>query len=149
MPYIEKSKRPNIDKALKKFLMEMGPMTPAEHVYVLYQIALWQCSGGGLKSIPSSWTDASRVVADLESVKLEFYRRVVATYEEGKIQDSNFGDLQPIRSKPIRLSCTNCRTVFPENESWRYPDEESNRRCPKCGHGDKDTLALTTFIEVK
>ena len=96
MPYVKAEDRVDIDDALRKFLMHMGPLTPGQFVYLIYQIAQWQASFGGTGDLPIGWTEASRVIADLECAKLEFYRRIIGPYEDVKIKEN--GDCRPIRA---------------------------------------------------
>lgn len=96
MPYIKQEERDQIDPKLKEMLDHMGVLTPGQFVYMMYQICQWQTSFGGTGDLPVGWGSASRVLADLEATKLEFYRRVVAPYEDQKIQEN--GDCEPLRA---------------------------------------------------
>lgn len=82
MPYITQDERKNINPELKKFLMFMGPMTPGQFVYVMYIMALWQATGGGIKTLPVNWTKCNEIMGNFDCVAKEFYRRVVAPYED-------------------------------------------------------------------
>ena len=96
MPYISQEERKTINPELKKFLMFMGPMTPGQFVYVMYQMALWQVSNGGVGNVPVNWTKCNEVMGNYDCVAKEFYRRVVGPYEDTAIVKN--GDCQPPRA---------------------------------------------------
>ena len=96
MPYIKQEERDLVDPHLNKFLRQIGHMSPGEFVYIMYQIAQWQASSGGVANLPVGWTEASRVIADMECAKLEFYRRIIAPYEKVKINEN--GDCESPRA---------------------------------------------------
>ena len=95
MPYISSSCRIEVDKKLTEFLSFLGALDSGEFVYILYQLMLWQGSFGGGKDLPANFELGSRVLADVESAKLEYYRRILAPYEDKKIKEN--GDVIPIK----------------------------------------------------
>jgi len=122
MPYITIGDRVDIDDALRKFLNLMGPLTPGQFVYIMYQIAGWQASGGGVGNLPVGWTEASRVVADMECAKLEFYRRIVVPYEEEKIYEN--GDCRPIRGNTQQYKSSTNSMPLHSSRRTAEDDEE-------------------------
>lgn len=83
MPYIEKARR----EALQHYLEALPKAQSAGELnYVLTQI----CRDFLARS-KASYADHNEIIGVLESAKLEFYRRAVAGYEDGKI-DTN-GDV--------------------------------------------------------
>lgn len=82
MPYIAPENRPPWDDALGLVLeqIEHG-MTPGDLNYVLTSICHAYVRRRGL-----NYTHLNDVVGVLEAAKLEFYRRVVAPYEDEKIK---------------------------------------------------------------
>lgn len=81
MPYIEQEERDQIDPKLEELLMHMGPLTPGQFVYIIYQIALWQATNGGVDKLPVNWTKCNEIVGNIDCAGKEFYRRVVGPYE--------------------------------------------------------------------
>ena len=77
MPYIDKDRRVEIDSG-------ESPETPGELNYLLTSLCL-----DYIALAPAvSYGLLNEVVGVLESVKLEFYRRVVAPYEDKKMLDN-------------------------------------------------------------
>jgi hypothetical protein len=76
MPYIKKEKREEIDKVLVYFdsSMEAGELT-----YIIYKLLLKRASSS------MYYSELASCIGILESAKQEFYRRVVAPYEDKKI----------------------------------------------------------------
>lgn len=81
MPYIEKNKRIRYEKGLQEILSILNTV-PKENVdgelnYVISMI---------LKNLyQPNYYNYNRAIGVLESVKQEYYRRVVAPYEDKKI----------------------------------------------------------------
>ena len=76
MPYIEAQNRPIIDTWMAPLLQHVRDLHPGELNYVLTTLVLaWE---------PKRYADMEAVLGRLEAVKLEFYRRVVAPYEDAK-----------------------------------------------------------------
>jgi len=73
MPYIKLEDRKVWDEWLKKM---PTPQSLGELNYLITKIIL--------KAEPSCYLDYAELVGLLETVKLEFYRRAVAVYEDGK-----------------------------------------------------------------
>ena len=96
MPYITQEERETINPKLKEFLMFMGPMTPGQFVYVMYEMGLWQVSNGGVDSVPVGWTKCNEVMGNYDCCAKEFYRRVVGPYEDTAIARN--GDCNPPRA---------------------------------------------------
>lgn len=90
MPYIRQEKRGEIDFVVKDGIHERRivsfhePQTPGELNYIFFQILL--------ETFPArSYTEYNEVMGVLECVKQEYYRRLVAPYEEQAKYDN--GDL--------------------------------------------------------
>ena len=96
MPYIKQEERDKIDNKLREFLMWLGPMSSGQFVYILYKMMQWQASDAGTTNLPKDWQTGSRVMADLECAKLEFYRRTIGPYEDEKIVEN--GDCDPFKT---------------------------------------------------
>ena len=85
MPYIDKKRRIKYEKGLKEVLNMLNKV-PNENVdgelnYVISMI---------LKGLyKASYYNYNRAIGVLESVKLEFYRREVASYENKKIKEND------------------------------------------------------------
>lgn len=84
MPYIKKEDRPQVDKLIKP-IVEYLKKRPVEVQdgdlnYLMTKI---------LKKIyPKKYFDYNRAIGVIESIKQEFYRRVVASYEDEKIKEN-------------------------------------------------------------
>jgi len=84
MPYIKSEKRGKYDIALRE-LVDILKSLPAEEVdgelnYVVTKI---------LKGVyPLKYYHINKAIGVLECIKLEFYRRVAAPYEDAKIKES-------------------------------------------------------------
>lgn len=74
---------PYIDSVSRGHVYEDGPLTPGELNYAITLIInrYYKATGGGYQNI-------NDIVGALEGAKLEFYRRVVAPYEDGKIVEN-------------------------------------------------------------
>ena len=84
MPYIKKDDRIRFEEGIKSIvaaLKENGDVKPGDINYVFSTI-LWEL----FKEKPS-YTLANSMVGAMECVKLEFYRRQVAPYEDAKIKE--------------------------------------------------------------
>lgn len=78
VPYIKKDKRKELDPASHQFAHNAGELN-----YQLTQIAIDYLSVHG-----ETYQTYNDIVGALESCKLEWYRRMVAPYEEVKIKDN-------------------------------------------------------------
>jgi len=84
MPYIKKEERAKYDNALKE-LTGLLRAQPVEQVdgelnYVITRLLK--------ESYPLKYFSLNRAIGVLECCKLEFYRRVVAPYEDTKINEN-------------------------------------------------------------
>ena len=82
MPYIEPGVRPAIDSG------RMVPRTAGELTYAMTRLALNYVEQKG-----TGFTVFAEVLAALDATAREFYRRVVAPYEDIKISEN--GDVYP------------------------------------------------------
>jgi hypothetical protein len=86
MPYITPGRRQDLGLMLNPAVeANAGDLT-----YLFYRLAL--------DSLPPgySYADLHRVIGAMEAAKLEFYRRIVAPYEDVKIQEN--GDVRIVDS---------------------------------------------------
>lgn len=118
MPYIEQKERDQIDPLLKKLLMHMGPLTPGQFVYIMYQIALWQATNGGVDDLPINWTKCNEIMGNIDCAGKEFYRQIVGPYEDNAVIKN--GDCEPYRAN---------RRPF--TRVWRAPERSSMWRAPE------------------
>lgn len=84
MPYIKSENRKKYDKVLRELVDILKPLLPeevdGELNYVVTKI---------LKDVyPLRYFHINKAVGVLECIKLEFYRRVAAPYEDLKIKES-------------------------------------------------------------
>ena len=84
MPYIKTEKRVKYDKALHELVGILKSLPPeevdGELNYVVTKI---------LKGVyPLKYYHLNKAIGALECIKLEFYRRVAAPYEDFKIKES-------------------------------------------------------------
>lgn len=88
MPYIKQEARAELRGAIKRMLDDLeagrGPV-PGEINYVISSI-IWH-----IFDAEPCYNTANALLGVLEGVKLEFYRRKVAPYEDEKIKEN--GDL--------------------------------------------------------
>jgi len=85
MPYITQARRPHFAEA---YTLGLKAQTPGELNYVLTRVVL-----GYLGSIAAcGYADFNEVMGVLESCKLELYRRLLAPYEDAKIEEN--GDVR-------------------------------------------------------
>lgn len=91
MPYIPKSDRARLQKIADELhVFYAEGLTAGETTFVFYtMLKKLTCKEDGTLQ---SFHAASRVLGVLEAVKLEFYRRVVAPYEEAKMKEN--GDVE-------------------------------------------------------
>lgn len=76
MPYIDPVNRIVIDRSMEILLDLVVDLHPGEVNYVITRILLaWG---------PKRYTDMEAVLGRLEAIKLEFYRKLVAPYEDKK-----------------------------------------------------------------
>lgn len=88
MPYIKKEDRKKFNPVIKKIvsiLNESDKISPGELNYLISK-SLYQ-----LFDANPSYTLGNDLIGMLECVKLEFYRRRVAPYEDKKIEEN--GDI--------------------------------------------------------
>lgn len=88
MPYIKKEQRPQIDELLAPLVNHLKSLPQEEQDgalnYVITKI---------LKQLyPLKYFHLNRALGVLSAVKQEFYRRVVAPYEDSKIKEN--GDVE-------------------------------------------------------
>lgn len=89
MPYIKREDRPKLDALLEPLIAELrsAPLDAQDGRvnYVMTQLVR-------KVYIPRSYASLNRSLGVLQAVSLELYRRVIAPYEDFKIQEN--GDLQ-------------------------------------------------------
>lgn len=81
MPYIDKSLRIEIDEKMQELLrmnLDVGELN-----YVITQLLLEYVNNNNTR-----YSTCNAIVGVLECCKLEFYRRLVAPYEEKKTQEN-------------------------------------------------------------
>lgn len=97
MPYIKQNQRQMIDDELKVLMNAIAAATPKgpDHKdlpgmlnYIMTQLLQQQIIRNG----GPSYSLLNKLTGAVECCKLEFYRRVVAPYEDEKIQEN--GDIQ-------------------------------------------------------
>jgi hypothetical protein len=87
IPYIKKEKRPNFDEAINKLVAllksstDSGQHDNGDVVYAIYRIIIDIYSHGNFEI-------KSNALKVLESAKLEYYRKVMAIYENLKEQEN-------------------------------------------------------------
>jgi len=77
MPYIKEESRPKLDRIVEQLPEELKA---GELNYFITKTLL--------ATKPQSYTDYNALVGVLECVKLEFYRRAISTYEDGKMVEN-------------------------------------------------------------
>ena len=83
MPYIKKENRELLDDKIEDLYRSinlLGPKFLGNLNYSITQLIL--------QTIPKSYSDYASLVGMLETMKLEFYRRAVAAYEDEKIKEN-------------------------------------------------------------
>lgn len=76
MPYINQEIRKIFDQTIEK----LAPATDGELNYIITRLLL--------RTGPRSYQDYNALIGVLECVKLEFYRRAVAVYEDKKKEEN-------------------------------------------------------------
>jgi hypothetical protein len=79
MPYIQEEDRKEIDKGLKPFITGFTSYEAIEPGCLNYIITRLL-----IETKPRSYRDYNKLIGVLECVKLEFYRRQIAVYEDEK-----------------------------------------------------------------
>lgn len=96
MPYIKPADRPRYDPLIAQLIQRLnantlnapdGDVVDVGHLNYVISTVVWTL----FKQKPS-YRHASDLIATLEAVKLEFYRRAVVPYENRKIAEN--GDLE-------------------------------------------------------
>jgi hypothetical protein len=80
MPYIKKENRQDIDDCLND--LEMYIENSGELCYIVYKLM------NDLTKVNKCFKTMSSLISEVECAKLEFYRRVVAPYEDKKIEEN-------------------------------------------------------------
>ncbi len=83
MPYIKQEQRPDFDKILN----ELKPDGPGELNYVITRLCISYAERKGIR-----YGNLNEVMGVLSSVAREFYRRLVAPYEDKKMREN--GDVK-------------------------------------------------------
>jgi Mg/Co/Ni transporter MgtE len=82
MPYISKNRRAKLDADIEKLAKQLTAMGIGDTVYAIYKL-LKLVYGDTL-----NFYTKAQALAVLESAKLEYYRRIIAPYEDEKIMES-------------------------------------------------------------
>ena len=80
MPYIKKEDRPYLETLIWNLKVDIQKLNVGDLNYLITQILL--------STKPIRYSDYNRLIGVLECVKLEFYRRAVALYEDEKIKEN-------------------------------------------------------------
>jgi len=81
MPYINKDQREYFDQYLNEdFLTSLPYITSGELNYLITKLLI--------STEPKNYRDYNKLIGVLESVKLELYRRLIAKYEDKKIEEN-------------------------------------------------------------
>ena len=86
MPYIEQHDRVTVDEfvdPLVKFIAEVSSLSVGEMNYIITRIVQAQIKRRG-----EHYADYESMLGRLEAVKLEWHRRVMAPYEDGKCRQN-------------------------------------------------------------
>lgn len=84
MPYIAKALRPVIDRIVGDSIHYIKPDGTLNYfIHALFRRRI--------KNVTMSYAEARQWIGELESAKLELYRRYIAPYEDEKIKEN--GDL--------------------------------------------------------
>jgi hypothetical protein len=86
MPYIKKEDRIDLDECINDLEMYINNEKPGELCYVIYKVL------NDLTKENKCFKTMSSLISEVECAKLEFYRRIVAPYEDKKIEEN--GDVQ-------------------------------------------------------
>ncbi len=85
MPYIKKDKRPVIDKLVNPLIDQLKSL-PIEDQDGALNYAITKI----IKNLyPKKYFHLNRALGVLSAIKFEFYRRVVAPYEDTKIKENS------------------------------------------------------------
>ena len=82
MPYISQEARSRIKPHIEEFWKECSIIEEGEMNYIITQLLEHYREGKGKYSF------FNKIIGLLECIKLEYYRRVVAEYEDTKRQDN-------------------------------------------------------------
>lgn len=85
MPYVQQERRKELDSEIEALVKKLKEMALGDVVYALYRIT--KDVYGNTKNY---YTKAQGITA-LESTKLEYYRRILASYEDEKSKEN--GDI--------------------------------------------------------
>jgi hypothetical protein len=85
MPYIKKEAREKFENEINLLVENINE--PGELNYVIYKILV-----GLIKKLGMSYRISSSLITELECCKLEFYRRILAPYEDLKRKEN--GDVK-------------------------------------------------------
>lgn len=88
MPYIPEYDRKKIDPLIDALVRRAEQLSVGELNYVITKVLI--------SRFPRVYADYNQIIGVLECVKLEFYRRYVAEYEQSKLRENgdittNFG----------------------------------------------------------
>ena len=83
MPYIKPEARTCFDDEINEIVRVLEE--PGELCYVVYKLL------NDLTKEDKNFKKMSRLISEVECAKLEFYRRIVAPYEDSKIKEN--GDI--------------------------------------------------------
>jgi hypothetical protein len=86
MPYISKDQRARFDEIVDKFVAELRNDLSSGDLNYLLSSFIWKLFQNNL-----SYSSINQLIGVLECVKLEFYRRQAAPYEDIKLEAN--GDL--------------------------------------------------------
>jgi len=86
MPYISKENRTRFDEIVDKFVAELRNDLSSGDLNYLLSSFIWKLFQNNL-----SYSSINQLIGVLECVKLEFYRRQAAPYEDIKLETN--GDL--------------------------------------------------------
>lgn len=85
MPYVQQERRKELDSEIEALVKKLKEMALGDVVYALYRIT--KDVYGNTKNY---YTKVQGITA-LESTKLEYYRRILASYEDEKSKEN--GDI--------------------------------------------------------
>jgi hypothetical protein len=85
MPYIKQEDRKKFDPHIDALVQKLDPTSPGEFNYIVSKLLwmVWHKKPG--------YTLGNNLIGMLDCVKMEFYRRFLAPYEDTKIEEN--GDL--------------------------------------------------------
>lgn len=82
MPYITQGKRAQTDTEIDALIAKLQKMGLGDAVYAVYRL-LTKLYGN-----KDSFTVKAQALSVLQAVELEYYRKVIAPYEDKKIQEN-------------------------------------------------------------